>query len=303
MKLLHIEREKTIFAEWALCGRAATRSHLFLVICCLAGGAGSASAANAPADQARPANPEALARMAAQLFESTCATCHGLDGHGAERGPNIATRPVARRLSDEEILAILRNGRPKSGMPAFGALGTAKLESLLRPSARLQGLDRQRVATGNSRHGREMFVQKGGCVDCHAVNGAGGFLGPDLSIYGAVTPFVEMREQIAEHDRLPRAKMVTLATRDGQTLTGMIRNEDNFSLQLQTMDGKFHFLQESRVGQAGIQSRRRIRRQRPGTELKQRSGGSAGELSRGGSKKTDANGKLKRRPVHHEEED
>ncbi|PYU85142.1 MAG: hypothetical protein DMG51_09405, partial [Acidobacteria bacterium] len=28
-----------------------------------------------------------------KLFDSVCATCHGLDGRGGERGPNIATRP------------------------------------------------------------------------------------------------------------------------------------------------------------------------------------------------------------------
>jgi len=45
--------------------------------------------------------------------------------------------------------------------------------------------------------------------------------------------------------RPPRT--VTIDTRAGQTLTGVLRNEDNFSLQLQTLDGTFHLLMKSDV--------------------------------------------------------
>jgi len=33
---------------------------------------------------------------------------------------------------------------------------------------------------------------------------------------------------------------VVVTTRDGQKFSGIMRNEDNFSLQLQTLDGAFH---------------------------------------------------------------
>ncbi|MGA8524639.1 MAG: hypothetical protein WB629_01065, partial [Candidatus Sulfotelmatobacter sp.] len=35
---------------------------------------------------------------------------------------------------------------------------------------------------------------------------------------------------------------VTATIRGGEKIVGRIRNEDNFSLQLQTLDGAFHFL-------------------------------------------------------------
>lgn len=38
---------------------------------------------------------------------------------------------------------------------------------------------------------------------------------------------------------------VTVITRDGGRLIGVARNEDNFSLQLQTFDGNFHLLMKS----------------------------------------------------------
>jgi putative heme-binding domain-containing protein len=38
-----------------------------------------------------------------------------------------------------------------------------------------------------------------------------------------------------------------LVTQDGNRLEGVIRNEDNFSVQLQTKDGGFHFFQKSNL--------------------------------------------------------
>ena len=187
-------------------------------------------------------------------------------------------------------------------MPAFGALGAAKLQSLLAHLRSLQGLDRNNLVSGDSNKGRELFSKKGGCAECHTVNGAGGFLGPDLSIYGAVTPFVEMRDQIAHHDQSPRARTVTVATGDGRSLAGIVRNEDNFSLQLQTLDGNFYFLDKSALVSLDIKP---IRNQ-AGEEQPSLNANEVEALVSylvNVAKISDANGKLKRRPAHHEEED
>src|SRR5260370_12968630 len=74
-----------------------------------------------------------------KTFESVCATCHGLDGKGGERGPNVATRAEVQRLSDEETLRILRAGIPAAGMPAVGALGLPKMKTLMGVFGVLQG--------------------------------------------------------------------------------------------------------------------------------------------------------------------
>src|SRR5207302_9141443 len=74
-----------------------------------------------------------------KLFDSVCATCHGLDGRGGERGPNIATRPEVQQLSDEETLRILQTGIPVAGMPAFGALGVPKINAVVAYLRVLQG--------------------------------------------------------------------------------------------------------------------------------------------------------------------
>jgi putative heme-binding domain-containing protein len=181
------------------------------------------------------------------LFESNCAGCHGLDGRGGERGPDIANRPEISGHSDDEILAILRHGVASAGMPAFSWLGDKKLEAVVRHLRTLQGLNGKTEIAGNAEEGRKLFFKDGGCTTCHMVNGAGGFLGSDLSSFGAVTSVAEMREQIMNHDQLPRARTMVVSTRDGSRLSGFARNEDNFSVQLQTLDGKFHFLDKSTV--------------------------------------------------------
>jgi putative heme-binding domain-containing protein len=170
-----------------------------------------------------------------------------LDGRGGEKGPNIATRPEISGRSDDEILAILRHGSPNAGMPAFERLGDAKLQVVVRHLRTLQGLNVKTEIAGNADEGRKQFFKDGGCATCHMINGVGGFLGSDLSSYGAVASVAEMREQIMHHDQSPRARTMVVSTRDGNKLSGFARNEDNFSLQLQTLDGTFHFLDKSAV--------------------------------------------------------
>src|SRR5438445_8592038 len=53
--------------------------------------------------------PPPIRQMAGakDAFESVCASCHGLDGKGGERGPNIASRPEAVHKSAQELMLVL----------------------------------------------------------------------------------------------------------------------------------------------------------------------------------------------------
>jgi cytochrome c oxidase cbb3-type subunit III len=186
-----------------------------------------------------------------QLFESICASCHGLDGRGGERGPDIATRPQIVQLSDSEIMEILRVGRPTAGMPPFQSFGEAKLRALLLHLRSLQGKGSAVAVPGNAHNGKLLFFGKARCSECHMVQGAGGFLGRDLSTYGTTLSPTEIRSNILQAgERANKAnKTAVIIMRDSRKLTGVIRNEDNFSIQLQSFDGAFHFLNRFDVAQ------------------------------------------------------
>jgi cytochrome c oxidase cbb3-type subunit 3 len=181
------------------------------------------------------------------MFESVCATCHGLDGRGGERGPNVATRAEVQQLSDADTLRILQAGIPAAGMPPFGALGVPKLQAVMAYLRILQGGGKAAFIPGDPQRGKSLFFGKAGCASCHMVNGSGGFLGADLSSYGSNVSIEEIRSAITDPDKDldPRSRTVLVTTREGRQFTGIARNEDNFSLQLQSLDGTFHLLAKS----------------------------------------------------------
>ena len=189
----------------------------------------------------------ALAIETGKTFAATCAGCHGLDGRGGERGPNIATRPEVVRRSDQELLQTLRNGVPAAGMPSFAALGDGKLTAMVSYLRTLQRKNAAAPITGDVRHGESLYFGRARCAECHALNGKGGFIGSDLSDYAAGSSAAEIKSAIANPDiDAKESRSKTLVTlRDGKTWEGVIRNEDNFSLQLQSLDGVFHLIQKS----------------------------------------------------------
>src|SRR5262249_55660192 len=64
-----------------------------------------------------------------ETFVSRCAGCHGTDGNGGELGPAITTRVPLR--SDQDLMAVIRNGIPPAGMPAFATLSAAEASELI----------------------------------------------------------------------------------------------------------------------------------------------------------------------------
>ena len=191
-----------------------------------------------------------------QTFESRCAPCHGLNGKGAERAPDIATRSEIVKLSDPATLKVLRDGVSAKGMPSFAKLGSARLSDLLNYLRALQGKGQASAATANGEKGRKLFAGKGGCSQCHMVQGAGGFLGPDLSDYGESHSADDIRSAIVSADRRPgvRKGLAKATTKDGRQISGLVRNEDNFSIQLQSLDGTFHSLEKSSLSELTFDS-------------------------------------------------
>ena len=196
-----------------------------------------------------PAPPNA-ARLAEarQSFSTTCAACHGLDGRGGERGPDIASRQVQKH-SDEELSRTVRNGISETGMPNFAFLGDAKIAALVSYLRVLQGTSAVLPMPGNPHNGEVLFSGAAQCAQCHMARGTGGFIASDLSTFAAGISPADIRRAIvnpAPDGRQNRAK-VAITFANGSSQEGVVRNEDNFSLQLQSLDGTFHLVQKSEI--------------------------------------------------------
>jgi alcohol dehydrogenase (cytochrome c) len=79
------------------------------------------------------------------VFASRCASCHGTEGGGGELGPSIVARIPLR--SDADLEAVILEGLPGAGMPAFASLSKAEGADLV---AFLRTL-RPRAGTGAQR--------------------------------------------------------------------------------------------------------------------------------------------------------
>jgi cytochrome c oxidase cbb3-type subunit III len=177
-----------------------------------------------------------------KLFETTCAVCHGLDGAGGEHAPTIGRGSPAKSKSDPELAGILRHGIPNKGMPPFDGLGDLKLRSILDYLRFLQAKNETRSDAGNPLHGRQIFFGKGGCADCHAMHGEGHFLSTDLSDFASDHDANDIRVVIAspQEQEVPPQTLARVMTNSGQQFAGVIRNENNSSLQIQDTDGQFY---------------------------------------------------------------
>jgi putative heme-binding domain-containing protein len=180
-------------------------------------------------------------------FNSTCAGCHGLDGRGSEKAPNIASSPKVQGMSDVQISRIVSNGTPGTGMPAFHTLTSTQVRSIVSYLRTLQGKGETASVPGNSARGKDIFFGKGECSSCHTVSGEGGFIGPDLTGYGGALTAKAIREGILNPNRIVPTgyRLAVATTQDGSRVEGVVRSEDNFSVQLQARDGGFHFFQKS----------------------------------------------------------
>jgi cytochrome c oxidase cbb3-type subunit III len=180
-----------------------------------------------------------------QVFESRCAGCHGLDGRGGERAPDIALSEKTQQRSDDQLSRIIAGGVPGTGMPAFASLGS-NLKNVVAYVRQLQGKNNAAKFPGDVDRGRALFYGKPRCSECHAISGSGGFIASELSGFGGNHSEAEIRQAIVKPAAATRlGGQMTVKTRDGKEYLGVVRNEDNFSLQLQTTDGAFQLFQKS----------------------------------------------------------
>lgn len=194
------------------------------------------------------------ARLGAERFMEYCASCHGADGRGGDKAPSIVDQTNTGNRSDAELFHIVHDGT-KRGMPPFAQIGDSNIEALVQFVRQLAGKTSPGQArdeppvTGDVNAGRTLYFGKGQCSDCHLMRGKGGFIARNLTNYGRGRSAEAILQAVTNPDDplVPSSQVVTVKTAAGVTMTGVLRNEDAFSLALQTRDGRFHLLERSDV--------------------------------------------------------
>jgi cytochrome c oxidase cbb3-type subunit III len=202
-----------------------------------------------------PTTPQSIAR-GKEIFQGTCANCHGIDGSGAN-GPNIQN--AAATMGPERLYTTIASGVIGSGMPSFASLGEDKLWEIVDYVSTL-GQHGERTATGDPQQGKEVY-DANGCANCHMIGSQGGDSGPDLSNVGAQRAPSVLRAEILDSganlpldtlglpERAPyhAYEMYRVTLKDGKQIEGMRVNEDSFSIQLRDAKGEIHSIEKFNV--------------------------------------------------------
>jgi cytochrome c oxidase cbb3-type subunit III len=179
-----------------------------------------------------------------QLFAAHCVSCHGLDGRGGEIGPNIATAANVSAKSDDQLTKTIHDGTT-GGMPSFATTMTQTEIAAVVSYIRTLQHGGKTPATGDTAAGKALFFGKAECSGCHMVQGNGGFLGPDLT--GVPLSADDIRSAIVSPPTSATGVLTTVTLHSGRKISGLARNEDNFSIQLVDEKGSFHLLDKADV--------------------------------------------------------
>ncbi len=201
----------------------------------------------AAAAQSAPQHTIQLIAEGRKHFELRCGGCHGGDGRGGERGPDIITTRSARNRSAEEVRELIRDGLPDVGMPGF-SLPEGETTALVTFYRAQTAPASETAPQGDPAAGEELFFGNANCHACH-VRGGSGLVGPDLSSVGASRTLGELESDLREPNaEIAQAyQQVEVKLRDGEQIHGFVRNQSAHDMQLQAVDGSWRLLSRDQI--------------------------------------------------------
>ncbi len=185
--------------------------------------------------------PKEVVERGHEYFEQKCAFCHGRDAGGGESGPDLTrSKIVADDLKGDKIGPFVRAGKMDKGMPAF-SISDADLDGLQaflhtqKTNAENQkggrrGVDVSDLQTGNADAGKAYFNGAGKCSQCHSASG-------DLSKIAAKYQGLRLEQRML-YPQGTKAH-VTVKLRSGESLSGTLAYEDEFTIAVLDSDGKY----------------------------------------------------------------
>ncbi|HEX4229165.1 MAG TPA: c-type cytochrome [Bryobacteraceae bacterium] len=183
----------------------------------------------------------ALIQSGQTLFQQDCAFCHGRDAGGGETGPDLTrSKLVSEDVKGEKIGAVVRNGRPDAGMPRFsltddqiaGLVAFIHNQKTIAESQKggRRGVDVADLQTGNVEAGKTYFNGAGKCSTCHSPLG-------DLAGVASRYQGLKLEERML-YPRNAKSKL-TVTLPSGQTVTGELAYQDEFTVALRDQDGRY----------------------------------------------------------------
>lgn len=80
-------------------------------------------------------NFSGISPQAVTLYSQNCAVCHGATGDGTGMAPPLNSPSLRARMTTDALASTIRNGRPGTRMPAWGAYSAKTTSPRWRPSS------------------------------------------------------------------------------------------------------------------------------------------------------------------------
>jgi putative heme-binding domain-containing protein len=199
-------------------------------ICAVLAAAGKAACAQGQ-DRA-PQYFQSDIQYGAQIFASQCASCHGENGDMIP-GVNFRAGQFKRVISDNDLRLTITNGVPGTAMQPF-TFGASELTGIVSYLRNMGSFNARGLMMGNASRGQALFEGAGNCGSCHAVNGKGPRVAPDLGDIGALRTAELIHRTLIDPagSMLPANRPVRAVMRDGKVINGRRLNEDTYTVQL-----------------------------------------------------------------------
>ena len=186
-----------------------------------------------------------------KLFAPACGFCHGPDARGRSGPDLVRSTLVLHDIKGNLIGEVLRNGRPKQGMPAFSLTPeqiadiAAFLHSRTHGAANRFTYVIRGLLTGDPKAGQSFFDGPGKCNTCHSPTG-------DLAHIGSKYDAVELQSRFLSppspdypdsftKNAHPRAAIeVKLELPSGETVSGTLIDLDAFDVAMIDSSGWYH---------------------------------------------------------------
>jgi len=211
------------------------------------------------------AGDDRVAKLGESQFRANCAFCHGLGARGGGRGPDLTRAQKRHGNGDADLFRTINEGVPGTAMPPNGAtqqgvgMTEAEIWQVITYIRSVQ-VKAPPQPLGDAAHGKTLFFGEAVCYTCHMVEGKGGRLGPDLTTTGSARSTDYLIDSVRNPSRrlaqgLSEAmkefsqeyETVSVETADGRKFTGVVLNEDHFTLQMLDLREQLHLFEKDKL--------------------------------------------------------